>query len=261
TFTIQTGTTLGGASIVSGGSVSTSGDGVGIQASGLSTVGYSMARLAAPTVVIGGGGSCASNCVASGTYFYSVIANDVAGRWTGQSSASASVTVNGTQTVTVTLTPVNGGVSWNPCRGTSANNTLCSFSIGQGGNPTNNTYTDGTNQPASLFTPNTYSNPGPNIPTANAESLTSAGVSEHTLNLSGGGFNNAIVPPSAGFTASRTTTIPNVNSIVPTSSYQNSAYDNATHVNDAIGSNWTVTNNGINIASNNFVNTASTNDA
>src|SRR5262249_22918916 len=67
-------------------------------------------------------------------------------------------------------------------------------------------------------------------------------------------------PPSAGFTAPRTTTIPDVSGIVPVSSYQNSAYDNATRANGAIGSNWTVTNNGINIASNNFVGTASTND-
>jgi hypothetical protein len=43
--------------------------------------------------------------------------------------------------------------------------------------------------------------------------------------------------------------------------YLNSAYDNATRANGAIGANWTVTNNGINISSNNFVGTvAATND-
>jgi hypothetical protein len=42
--------------------------------------------------------------------------------------------------------------------------------------------------------------------------------------------------------------------------YLNSAYDNATRANGAIGANWTVTNNGINISSNNFVGTANAND-
>src|SRR4029077_13767242 len=38
--------------------------------------------------------------------------------------------------------------------------------------------------------------------------------------------------------------------IVPVSSYVNSAYDNATRANGAIGSNWSVQQNGLNIASN-----------
>jgi hypothetical protein len=51
-----------------------------------------------------------------------------------------------------------------------------------------------------------------------------------------------------------------VTGYVPVTSYLNSAYDNATRANGAIGANWTFTNNGINISSNNFVGTASTND-
>ena len=71
---------------------------------------------------------------------------------------------------------------------------------------------------------------------------------------------SAINPPASGFTASRNISFPDNSGVIPVSGYQNSAYDNATRANGAIGSNWTVTNNGINISSNNFVGTASTND-
>jgi hypothetical protein len=47
---------------------------------------------------------------------------------------------------------------------------------------------------------------------------------------------------------------------LPTTSYLNSAYDNATRANGAIGANWTVANNGINVTSNNFVGTTASND-
>jgi len=45
------------------------------------------------------------------------------------------------------------------------------------------------------------------------------------------------------------------------SSYLNSSYDNATRANGAIGANWTVTTGGINVASNSFQGTSSTNAA
>src|SRR5262249_22924038 len=61
-------------------------------------------------------------------------------------------------------------------------------------------------------------------------------------------------------TANRTLSIPDATGYLPTTSYLNSAYDNATRANGAIGSNWTVTNNGINIASDAFVGTAASND-
>src|SRR4029077_15282820 len=53
---------------------------------------------------------------------------------------------------------------------------------------------------------------------------------------------------------------PDVSGYLPVTGYLNSAYDNATRANGGIGANWTVTNNGINISSNNFVGTAGTND-
>lgn len=66
---------------------------------------------------------------------------------------------------------------------------------------------------------------------------------------------STINPPPSGFTAMRNIGFPDNSGIIPVSSYQNSVYDNATRANGAIGSNWTVTNNGINISSNNFVGT------
>src|SRR5207248_4690699 len=71
---------------------------------------------------------------------------------------------------------------------------------------------------------------------------------------------SSINPPASGFTAPRNISFPDNSGMIPVSSYQNNAYDNATRANGAIGSNWTVTNNGINISSNSFVGTASTND-
>jgi hypothetical protein len=84
------------------------------------------------------------------------------------------------------------------------------------------------------------------------------GIAAPSINIGGGGV---LGPPSAGFTATRTQTLPDVTGYIPVTSYVNSAYDNATRANGAIGSNWTVTNNGINISSNNFVGTTASNDA
>jgi hypothetical protein len=94
-----------------------------------------------------------------------------------------------------------------------------------------------------------------------------------TINSGGAAFPFVKLPGAAGsgvasatlaagvLTANRTQTFPDVTGYIPVTSYVNSAYDNATRANGAIGPNWTITNNGINIASNNFVGTASnTND-
>jgi hypothetical protein len=56
-------------------------------------------------------------------------------------------------------------------------------------------------------------------------------------------------------TATRTLFIPDLTGYLPVTGYLNSAYDNATRGNGAIGANWTLANNGINISSNNFVGT------
>src|SRR5260370_27602815 len=51
-------------------------------------------------------------------------------------------------------------------------------------------------------------------------------------------------------TANRTQSVPDVTGYISVTGYVNSAYDNATRANGAIGSNWTIQQNGLNIASN-----------
>jgi len=96
---------------------------------------------------------------------------------------------------------------------------------------------------------NGYFPSAPPSPTATgfAAGAGSAGIEGPQISLTGGGFKNTI---SGAFTANRTATVPDVTGIVPVSSYVNSAYDNATRSNGAIGSNWTIEQNGLNIASN-----------
>src|SRR5262249_9964939 len=148
----------------------------GIQASGISAVGYAISTPSAPSVVVGSSGSCVSSCVASGTWFYGISAVDIANRVSVVSSPT-SVTVDGTQTVTVSWTPVNGQVKTNPFRGPSANNLTGSFVIGSG--CAGNSYTDTTNFPGAPCNGPFYTASVPGGATGNAESLSSAGVSGH----------------------------------------------------------------------------------
>jgi hypothetical protein len=73
------------------------------------------------------------------------------------------------------------------------------------------------------------------------------GIQTNGLKLSGGGFATTV---AGNFTGSRTQTLPDNSGIVPVTSYLNSAYDNATRANGTIGLNWTLQQNGLNIASN-----------
>jgi hypothetical protein len=94
--------------------------------------------------------------------------------------------------------------------------------------------------------------------TANATAGTSIvgpnGLSGPQLRFTSNGSVASTSFPS-GLTANRTFSIPDVTGYLPVTSYLNSAYDNATRANGAIGANWTLTNNGFNITSNNFVGT------
>src|SRR5260370_9497163 len=51
-------------------------------------------------------------------------------------------------------------------------------------------------------------------------------------------------------TANRTQSVPDVTGYISVTGYVNSGYDNATRANGAIGANWTIQQNGLNIASN-----------
>jgi len=99
----------------------------------------------------------------------------------------------------------------------------------------------------------------PNAPSfASQSAISKNGVATPSLALSGGAFTDTL---AGSFTAARTAALPDNSGYVPVSGYVNSAYDNATRANGAIGANWTVTSGGINVASNSFQGTGATNAA
>jgi len=204
-------------------------------------VGYQLGTPAAPTVAISGAvGPPAA------TYTYQILAVDAFPSGGGSGSVgtgtsllspkSAPITVNGSQGVLVSWTPVSGQVATIICRGTGAGNNLCADS-GVGFRVSGNSFLD------TGFT----AIGGGAAPSGFSTGITSGGLETQGVTLSGGGFKNTI---NGTFTANRTATVPDVTGIVPVSSYVNSAYDNATRANGAIGSNWSVQQNGLNIASN-----------
>jgi hypothetical protein len=96
-------------------------------------------------------------------------------------------------------------------------------------------------------------------PTAGSSILGPNGLSGQQLRLTNNG-NVAGTNFPGGLTANRTLSIPDLSGYLPVTGYLNSGYDNATRANGAIGANWTVTNNGVNINSNNFVGTVINNN-
>jgi hypothetical protein len=197
---------------------------------------YQMPQPAAPasTVVSSGGG------VPVGAILYSVAAVDSNGNQTMVGPARTAVTSTGNQTVTVTppTLPV-GSIGWVPYRGSGGGGATMANIPGC-------TFISGTAPFADIF----GFTCGLTVPTgtvAGSSSLSTNGVASYQLKLANG-FVNTILP--VPLTANRTQMLPDVTGIVPVSSYQNSAYDNATRANGAIGSNWTVEQSGVNIASN-----------
>ncbi|HET8923813.1 MAG TPA: hypothetical protein VFN26_12565 [Candidatus Acidoferrum sp.] len=247
---IAVGTTLsatppvGGYSTYDGGSILTSGAGTGIQAAGISALGYAMPQPNAPTVNVSAHSSCASNCVAAGTYFYAIVANDVNGRNSVVSPPSASVTTDGTQIITVSWVPVGGQVITSRGRGPAANNILLTDSIGTGVGGTSYTDLGSLSYSASL----------PQSSSANSSSLGSAGLATTQIVYTNSGFADTI---GGILSANRTQTVPDVTGYIPVTGYVNSAYDNATRANGGIGVNWTLEQNGLNITSNQIQGTSS----
>jgi hypothetical protein len=224
---------LNGLGIASNALISTGGNG---------HIAYSLPAPLAPGVVVSSGGNVPIQALA-----YQIQWVDVDGNF---SAASPSVTVtptSGNQTVTLTppTAPV-GAVGYVPYRNTvkanvqafgSCNSVLpitqvfvdtSSFACGQALN------TGGTGGGSGIVGPN--------------------GLSGQQLRFTSNGNVASMTFPNA-LTANRTFSIPDVTGYLPVTSYLNSAYDNATRANGAIGANWTLTNNGINISSNNFVGT------
>lgn len=197
----------------------------------------------APGVAISGGTGPAAN-----TYFYNILAYDVNGNGTLESLPSSSITVNGSQGVLVSWINQPGQVFTTICRGTNNGPNLCAA--------------NGTNfkiQGTSYLDNGTgfYSASAPQVSTAAADSLNSVGLYTSQIQIANSGFVDTFAITGAGLTANRTQTLPDNSGIVPVTSYLNSAYDNATRSNGTIGSNWTIQQNGLNIASNQIQGTIS----
>src|SRR5260370_14521968 len=191
----------------------------------------------APTVAISG-----ASGPPAGTYFYNLIAYDVNGNGTLQSVPSAAITVNGSQDVQLNWALPAGQVATTICRGTNNGTNLCAtasdFQVYK--------------FPGTSFLDNGvagfhFTASAPLASFAASSSMTGSGIQTPQLQLTNSGFVDTLAGTS---TASRTQTLPDNTAIVPLPSYFNSPYDNATRANGAIGSNWTIQQNGLNIASN-----------
>jgi hypothetical protein len=191
---------------------------------------YAMSPPAAPSAVVSSGGS-----VPVGTETYYAAAVDANGNLTLLGPGQTVSVTTGNQTVTVTPPPLPAGaIGWQPYRsGTLANIPGCSFIQGTASFIDTFGFTCGLTAPISGL--------------AGSTSLGANGLTSSQLRLTNN-FVDTFVP--VPLTANRTQTLPDVTGIVPVSGYVNSAYDNAIRANGPIGSNWTIQQNGLNIASN-----------
>ena len=211
---------------------------VGVTTSGTGSMSYLMPVPSAPSVTVAAGGS-----IPVGNYYYGIQAIDTQGRTTtiSQPTTTPCTTTSGNQSCVVTWTLVTGQVGTRICRGTSPITILCDDSSGLAPfNVQGTTFTD-TNISVS------YSVSPPQASTAAAAGLSSVSILGPQLQLTNNGFMDTI---GGTFTGTRTQTLPDNSGIVPVTGYLNSAYDNATRANGSIGSNWTIQQNGLNVASN-----------
>ena len=224
---------------LNGGTTSRSYANMPVAALGTGQFYYPMSVPTAPaSAVVSSGGS-----VPVGAHAYSITSIDVNGKETTLGPSISATTTTGNQTVTVTPpTLPAGAIGYRPYRdGLLATVTPCSTAFLSGGTP----YVD-TNGSACNNNP-------PGVNAAVTSSLNSNGISTYQLKMANN-FTDVIAP--GPLTASRTQTLPDVTGIVPVTSYQNSGYDNATRANGAIGANWTIEQNGLNISSNQIQGTA-----
>lgn len=196
---------------------------------------YTMQLPGPPSTAVSLGGG-----VPVGTILYSVSAVDANGNQTLVGPVKSAVTTSGNQTVTVTPpTLPTGAIGWVPYRSAGGGGAVmtnipgCTFIVGN--SPFVDTFGFGCGGSV------------PQSSQASSSSLSTNGVTSYQLKLANN-FTDTVLPTS--LTANRTQTLPDVTGVVPVSSYLNSAYDNATRANGAIGGNWTIEQNGVNIASN-----------
>lgn len=215
-----------------------------VQLSGTGEVFYSMPTpTSAPSVAATSGGA-----VPAGAHNYTVAAVDTAGNTTALSPAASITISGGTQTVTITPpTLPAGSVGYIPYRD--------GIKVNYGGVGCNGTYTlADTNFVDTLAS--LCGNLPPSYSTAGTTTIGSGGIGTYNMQITGGQGQANL---GGTFTAPRKEILPDVNGIIPTSSYQNSLYDNFNRSNGAIGSNWTVTSGGFNVSSNTIIGTGATN--
>jgi hypothetical protein len=218
---------------LNGGSTAESFSNVPVSVLGTGQFYYPMAVPAAPaSAVVSSGGS-----IPVGAHTYSITAIDVNGKETTLGTSISATTTTGNQTVTLTPSTLPAGaIGYKPYRdGVLDNVTPCSTAFISGAV----SYVD-------TFASECNNNP-PVTNGAVTSSLNSNGITTYQLKMANN-FTDIVAP--APLTANRAQTLPDVTGIVPVTSYLNSGYDNATRANGAIGSNWTVEQNGLNVASN-----------
>ena len=244
-FVIGPGATTGSVSlantnIVNPGNVTYGYFGPGVSSSGNiigSLIELPMANPAAPSVVVSSGGN-----VPIGTQPYSVQFLDVNGNASALSPSTNAVTSTGNQTVTVTRPSAPpGAVSWLAYRnGIRIVATAIAVPVATSSVQDTQSFTNGN---SSL------------VVAAGVSTLAANGLSGLGLTLVNNGFTWATSFPNS-LSANRTLSIPDVSGYSEISGYVNSAYDNFTRANGAIGSNWSVAQGGLNVTSNTIQGTA-----
>jgi hypothetical protein len=204
--------------------------GLGVQTNGSATIGYQMGLPSAPTAVAVAGGS-----LTPGTYYYRIMAIDANGNTTEASPATVKpcTTSGANLSCLVSWTALPGQLGTRLCRGPAASNTACA--------------SDQRNSPASYDVRgtsmtdtgvmNSFSASSPNVNMASSAVIGPAGVAAQSVKITGDGFASTLTV--RGFSTNRAQTLPDVNGVVPVTSYLNSAYDNFDRSDGALGPNWT----------------------
>ena len=230
--------------------LSLAGQGIGgtalLSTSGNGRMLYAMAAPPVPAVAVSAGGS-----VPVGTIPYEIQWIDVDGNFGVTSPTVNAVTTTGNQTVTLAPpAPPAGAIGYVPYRNSAKANLAAYGSCGSAIVPVAQSFVDTSSFVCGQSAANA---------SAGTSILGPNGLSGPQLRLTSSGFVTGTNFPS-GLSGNRTLSIPDVTGYLPVTSYLNSAYDNATRANGALGANWTLANNGINISSNNFAGTSAAND-
>ncbi|MGC1483345.1 MAG: hypothetical protein WA789_06085 [Candidatus Acidiferrum sp.] len=205
---------------------------------------YPLVVPAAPlSAIVSSGGS-----VPVGNHTYALAALDANNQQTTLGPSISAATTSGNQTVTITppASAPPGTVGYAVYRDGL-------FDTNSGGNCANASSIAGTTNTYVDIYPSACNNTPPIVNTGAASSLNSNGISTYQLKMENN-FTDLVLP--APLTTGRTQTLPDATGIIPVSSYVNSGYENAARANGAIGSNWTIEQNGVNIASNQIQGTA-----